>query len=428
MKRLLTDTAVRNAKPTLEGKPKKYTDGGGLYLLVNQAGKYWRYDYRYYGKRKTLAVGVYPELSLKGAREKHDVARELLKQGEDPSQHQKHSKAQQADDGSFEAVAREWVERYLQAKSKTHYQRTLGYLERDVFPYLGSRPVALIKPPELIPIIDRIHKRVVRDSHLRTLQTIGQVLRYAIATGRREDIDPTPSLKGLFPPKALETHFPAITDPIEVGRLLRAIDHYAGNFITKCALQLSALVMMRQGAFIRAEWREIDFEKATWVVEAKYMKADTKVKQANREEDQHIIPLSHQAISLLRELYFLTGHSPFVFRSPHIKGNKHAPMSSETVTKALYRMGFKGEMSAHGFRSMASTLLNDMRRPDGGRMWDADAIERQLSHKDKNSIRGAYNRGQYLEERRRMLQHWADYLDQLRTGAQVIPFRSLTGE
>lgn len=424
MKRLLTDTAIRNAKPTPEGKPQKYTDGGGLYLLVSTVGKYWRYDYRHDGKRKTLAIGVYPTLSLKAAREKHDEARAQLKQGTDPSHHQKASRSLQAVDGTFEAVAREWIERYLTDKSASHRTRTVSYLERDVFPHLGARPVALIKPPELIPIIDRIHKRVARDSHLRTLQTIGQVLRYAIATGRREDPDPTPSLKGLFPPRELLTHFPALTDPIEVGRLLRAIDHYAGNFVTKCALQLSALVMMRQGAFIRAEWQEINFETAMWVIEVKHMKADTKVKRANREEDKHVIPLSRQALTILRELYPLTGYSRFVFQSPNIRGGKDAPMSSETVTKALYRMGFKGEMTGHGYRSMASTLLNDMRRPDGGRMWDADAIERQLGHKDKDPIRSAYNRGQYLEERRRMLQHWADYLDQLQAGAQVIPFPS----
>ena len=232
---------------------------------------------------------------MKQARDAQYDANKQLEQGIDPSLAKK-LQAKTPGENTFEAVAREWAERYLTDKSKSHRERTTGYLERDVFPYLGARPVALIKPPELIPIIDRIHKRVVRDSHLRTLQTIGQVLRYAIATGRREDADPTPSLKGLFPPKELATHFPAITDPIEVGRLLRAIEHYAGNFVTKCALQLSALVMMRPGAFIRAEWQEIDFESATWVIEVKHMKADSKVKRANREEDQHTIPLPKQAL------------------------------------------------------------------------------------------------------------------------------------
>lgn len=418
----LTDLKIRTAPP--REKPYKMSDGRGLYLLVNSTGaKYWRWKYRINGREKVLAIGVYPDVSLKQARDAQHEASKHLAQGIDPSLAKK-LQARSPIENTFEAVAREWIERYLTDKSASHHTRTVSYLERDVFPYLGARPVALIKPPELIPIIDRIHKRVVRDSHLRTLQTIGQVLRYAIATGRREDPDPTPSLKGLFPPRELLTHFSALTDPIEVGRLLRAINHYAGNFVTKCALQLSALVMMRPGAFIRAEWQEINWATATWVIEVKHMKADTKVKQANREEDQHTIPLPKQAVAILRELQPLTGHSRYIFQSPHTRGNKQAPMSNETVTKAIYRMGFKGEMSAHGFRSMASTLLNDMRRPDGGRMWDSDAIERQLSHKDKNVIRSAYNRGQYLEERRRMLQHWADYLDQLRTGAQVIPFRS----
>jgi integrase len=251
------------------------------------------------------------------------------------------------------------------------------------------------------------------------------ILRYAIATGRREDADPTPSLKGLFPPKEPKNPFPAITDPVEVGRLLRAIEHYAGSFVTKCALQLSAMVMMRPGAFIRAEWREIDFEAATWTIEVKHMKADTMIKRANREEDKHTIPLPVQAVAIFKNLFPLTGNGKFVFSSPAVRRGREAPMSNETVTKAIHRMGFAGEMTGHGFRAMASTLLNDMRRQDGGRMWDADAIERQLSHKDSNQIRSAYNRGKYLEERRRMLQHWADYLDTLRDGAQVIKLRNL---
>lgn len=419
----LTDLKIRQAKP--KEKPYKLSDTGGLYLLINPNGaKYWRWKYRISGKEKLLAVGVYPEVSLKEARDIQYEARKQLDQGVDPSA-AKRMQGERLKVDTFELVAREWINRYLLDKSKSHYERTVSYLERDVFPFLGGRSVALIKPPELIPIIDRIHKRVARDSHLRTLQTIGQILRYAIATGRREDPDPTPSLKGLFQPKELAKHFPAITDPVEVGRLLRAIDHYAGNFVTKCALQLSALVMMRPGAFIRAEWQEIDFATATWVIEVKHMKADSKVKQANREEDQHIIPLPHQAVTILRELHPLTGHSRFIFQSPHTKGKMQAPMSNETITKAICRMGFKGEMTGHGFRSMASTLLNDMRRDDGSRMWDADAIEKQLAHKDKDHIRSAYNRGQYLEERRRMLQYWADYLDQLKEGAQVIPFRNV---
>lgn len=421
----LTAKAIENAKP--KEKPYKISDGGGLFLLVNPAGsKYWRWKYRIQGREKLLAIGVYPDVTLKEARETMHEARKKLEQGIDPSIAKKLDAMKPGSD-TFEAVAREWFERYLKTKSQSHYIRTVSYLERDVFPFIGARPVGAIKPPELIPIIDRIHKRVVRDSHLRTLQSIGQVLRYAIATGRRSDPDPTPSLKGLFPPQEPKNHFPAITDPAEVGRLMRAIDNYQGNMITKAALELSSIVMMRPGALIKAEWAEIDFEAAIWTIEAERMKNPMMVKKANREEDRHIIPLPVQALAILKGLLPLTGHSRYVFQSPAARRKQQIPMSNETVTKAIHRMGFKGEMTGHGFRSMASTLLNDMRRPDGSRMWDIDAIERQLSHKDRNQIRAAYNRGGYIEERRRMLQWWADYLDRLKEGGQVLPFRTAAG-
>ena len=423
----LTVKEIDNYKP--REKPYKITDGGGLYLLVNNNGsKFWRWKYRIQGREKLLAIGIYPDVSLKESREAMHDARKKLEQGIDPSLTKKLQSLAAGDD-TFKAVALEWIERHLKNKSVSHRTRTVSYLERDVFPFLGARPIAAIKAPELIPIIDRIHKRVARDSHLRTLQSIGQILRYAIATGRREDADPTPSLKGLFPPSEPESHFPAITDPVEVGRLMRAIDHYQGNMITKAALELSSMVMMRPGALIKAEWAEIDFEAAIWTIEANRMKNPMMVKKANRETDRHLIPLPTQAVEVLKGLLPLTGHSRYVFLSPATRSKKHGehhkPMSTETVTKAVCRMGFKGEMCGHGFRSTASTLLNDMRRPDGSRMWDSDAIERQLSHKDRNSIRAAYNRGEYIEERRRMLQWWADYLDRLKEGGQVISFRHI---
>lgn len=410
----LTVLEIKQAKP--REKPYKISDGSGLFLLVHSNGsKYWRWKYRIQRREKLLSIGVWPTVSLKQARDVRYEAAKQLEQGIDPSL-SKQLKSLTAGEGTFEAVAREWFERYLKTKSESHYKRTSRYLERDVFPYLGSRPIADIKAPELIPVIDRIHKRVSRDTHLRVLQSIGQVLRYAIATGRRQDADPVPSLKGLFPPKELKKNFSAITDPMEVGRLMRAIDNYAGNLITKAALELSAIVMMRPGALIRAEWQEIDFESATWIIEAERMKNDTMVKKANRPEDRHIIPLPQQAIAIFKGLLPITGHSRYVFQSPAVRKGEQVPMSNETVLKALHRMGFKGQMTGHGFRSTASTLLNDMRRPDGLRMWDADAIERQLSHKDRDAVRAAYNRGDYLEERRRMLQYWADYLDKLKQG------------
>ncbi len=427
----LTVRKIEEAKP--KDKPYKLFDGGGLYLLINTKGKkYWRWKYRIQGKEKVLALGVFnPDkgepVTLKQARDLQHDARKTLEQGIDPSL-AKRLQARSLGENTFEQVAREWFERFLKTKSESHYKRTSSYLERDVFPYLGARPVSDITAPEIIPVIDNIHKRVARDSHLRVLQSIGQVLRYAIATGRRTDADPTPSLKGLFPPKEPKKHFPAITDPVEVGRLLRAIDHYSGNMITKCALQLSAIVMLRPGSFIRAEWSEVDFDSAIWTIEIQHMKADTMIKKANREEDRHIIPLPDQAINILKSLIPLTGHSRYIFQSPATRKGKQAPMNKDTVLRAIYRMGFQGEMSAHGFRSMASTLLNDMRKADGSRMWDRDAIERQLSHKDSNQIRAAYDRGEYLQERQRMLQHWANYLDKLREGGQVLQFPAVSGD
>lgn len=419
----LTVVQVRQAKP--KDKPYKLFDSGGLYLLVNKnGGKYWRWKYRINKQEKLLSIGVFPEISLKQARSVRDEARQQLQAGNDPSLLKKIHGHVQKDGNTFEGVAREWFERHLSGLSKSHRTRTTSYLERDVFPFIGGRDVEAINPPDIIPLIDRIHKRVVRDAHLRVLQTIGQVLRYAIATGRRTAPDPTPSLKGLFPAKEPKQHFPAITDPTEIGRLLRAMESFSGNFATKSALKLSAMVMMRPGALIRAEWSEVDFERQTWTVEVKHMKASAMVKKANRKEDAHVIPLPAQAVEIFRELYPVTGHSVYVFQSPAARQGRQMPMSAETVGKALHRMGFAGEMTAHGFRGMASTALNAMRTPEGLRMWDADAIEAQLSHKDKDTVRSAYNRGDYLEERRRMLQHWADYLDQLRDGtANVIPFQ-----
>lgn len=421
----LTAVAVKNAKP--DDKPYKLFDSGGLYLLVKpNKSKLWRWKYRINGKEKTLSIGAYPTISLSEARQTRNAAREQLQDGIDPSKAKKNT-IQVNTDNSFEGVAREWFDRYLSEKSESHYRRTVSYMERDVFPKIGYRPIGDIKPPELIAVIDDIHKRVARDSHLRTLQSIGQVMRYAIMTGRRTDPDPTPSLKGLFPPREPKNNFPAITDPVEVARLLRAIEYYAGNPITKCALQLSPLVMVRPSELIKAEWSEIDFNKALWTVEAKRMKLPTMLKKANRAEDGHIVPLSSQALEVLKKLQPITGASRYVFQSPASRGGQDAPMSSETVSKAIHRMGFKGQMTAHGFRAMADSLLNEMRDAQGRRVWDADAIERQLAHKERNVVKAAYNRAAYLQERKQMMQAWADYLDKLKAGGDVVPIRAGVG-
>ena len=426
-KRLLTDSKIKATKPKQDGKPQNITDGGGLYLHIIQSGKFWRYNYRVDGRMKTLSIGSYSEISLKMARERHEEARALLARGIDPSIYKRELKAASstADSNSFEVIAREWFIKHLANKSPTHIKRTTSYLERDVFPYIGNRPIHDIKPRDLITVTERIQKRITHNTHLRVLGTIGQIFRYAIATGRAGDaVDPTPSLKGLFKPGEESRKMPAITDPAEVGRLLRAMDHYPGQFYSICALKLSSLVMLRPGELIEAEWAEVDLEAATWSIEVRRMKAPTHIKQANNPKNRHIIPLSHQAVAILEELKPLSGDKKYIFQGmPH---NKDNPMNRATVNMALRRMGFKGQMTAHGFRGMASSLLNSM-YVNGLKRWDDSLVEQQLSHKEKNATKAAYDRTDcpvYVDVRREMLQVWADYLDQLKAGGQVIPFKT----
>lgn len=430
LSRKLTDTKVKASKPKPDGRPENLTDGGGLYLHVKtgtngrKPGKFWRYNYRIEGRMKTLSIGVYPTVTLQLARERHDEARALLARGIDPAIYKKElqNANSEADSNTFEAVAREWFIKHLSDKSETHRTRTTSYLERDVFPFIGKRPITEITPRELISVIERISKRITHNTHIRVLGTIGQIFRYAFATGRAT-LDPTASLKGFFKQEEETQHFPALTTPTEVGRLLSAIDHYPGQFYSICALKLSALVMLRPGELIEAEWAEIDVEAQTWTIEVRRLKAKMSIKRNNDPKRKHIIPLSHQALAIFEELKQHSGGKKYVFQGmPH---NHDNPMSRATVNMALRRMGFKGQMTAHGFRGMASTLLNQMRDKDGRRMWDADAIERQLTHQDHNVIRSAYNRADYLDERRDMLQSWADYLDELRaTTGQVLTFKT----
>jgi len=429
MRRNLVDSTVKNAKPKPDGKPCNYTDGGGMYLHVKPTGKFWRYNYRIGGKMKTLSIGTYPEIGLKDARQRHQEARDLLARGVDPSAYKRELQATKADNitNSFEAIAREWFIKHLAHKSLTHITRTTSYMERDVFPFIGKRPIAELKPLELIPVIERIQKRITHDTHLRVLGTIGQIFRYAFATGRA-GIDPTPSLKGMFKPGEEERNMPAITDPAEVGRLLRVIDNYHGHFYTVCALKLSALVMLRPGELIEAEWAEINVETQTWEIEVRRMKAPTHIKQANNPNRKHIIPLSRQALAIFAELKQLSGDKKYVFQG--MPYNHDHPMNRATVNMALRRLGFKGQMTAHGFRGMASSLLNSM-FVDGRKKWDSSLVEQQLSHSEKDAIKAAYDRADcpvYVEVRREMLQAWADYLDGLKaTTGQVIQFKAKAG-
>ena len=405
----LTDIKVRNTKST--GKQIKLFDYDGLYLLVLPAGKKtpngskcWRFKYHFYGKEKLLALGTYPEVSLADAREKRDAARKQVAAGIDPGEVRKAEKAArgQAKENTFEAVAREWHARFKPQWTESHAERILTRLEQDTFPFIGARPIGEIKAPELLQVLRRIETRTLETAH-RVKIACGQIFRYAVATGRAER-DPAADLRGALPP-VKKNHFAAPTDPKEVIPLLRAIDGFQGSFVVKCALQLAPLVFVRPGELRQAEWSEIDLEAAEWNIPGHRMKM----------KEPHLVPLSDQALNILVTLQPLTGNGKYVFpchRSPL------RCMSENAVNAALRRMGFeKSEITGHGFRAMARTILDEVLqvRPD--------FIEHQLAHAVRDPNGRAYNRTAHLAERRKMMQLWADYLDGLKNGVKVIPFK-----
>ena len=403
----LTNTAIRAAKP--QAKAVKLFDGGGLYLEVSPAGgKWWRWKYRFAGKENRLSFGVYPDVPLKAAREKRDSARRQLAAGIDPSQARRAEKAAQSNAGDFEAIAREWHAKSSHTWVSNHRETILKRLEANVFPWLGSRPCGGIKASDLLAVLRRIEERGALETAHRTMQVCGQVFRYAIATGRAER-DPTADLRGALPaPK--ERHLASITDPKRVGELLRAMDTYEGFFATKCALRLAPLVFVRPGELRKAQWSEIDLDKAEWRIPAERMKMRA----------QHLVPLSRQAVAILRELEPLTNRpiltqpeAPrYVFPGAR---TRLRPMSENAILAALRRMGYtKEEMTGHGFRSTASTLLHELG-------WNHHVIERQLSHAERDAVSAAYNFAEHLPERRKMMQAWADYLDGLKVSAEVTP-------
>jgi integrase len=391
----LTDTAIRNAKP--KKKQYKLTDGKGMYVLVKQAGKYFRLDYRFGGKRKTLALGVYPDVTLKEAREKRDEARKLITNGVDPAQMRKVTKLMHTEQtaNNFEAVAREWFAKRSSNWAESHAKKIIRRFELYLFPWLGSRPITEITPPELLSVLRRIESRGILETTHRVKQTCGQVFRYAIATGKAER-DPSVDLRGALAPVKLG-RMATITEPKKIGELLRAIDGYEGTAIAKCALRLAPLVFVRPGELRQAEWEEIDLDNTEWRIPAEKMKM----------KDPHIVPLSKQAVAILNEIHPITGQGRYVF--PSVRTNLR-PMSNNTILAALRRMGYaKDEMSGHGFRAMASTILHEQG-------WPSDIIERQLAHAERNNVKAAYNYAQHLSERRKMMQAWADYLDKLKGG------------
>ncbi|WML91143.1 tyrosine-type recombinase/integrase [Thiothrix lacustris] len=404
MKRSLTDTSAKNARPAPDGTPKRYTDGGGLYLHVSTTGKYWRYNYRIAGKQKTLALGVYPDTSLKQSREGHQAARELLARGVDPSSHKQalSDECKAMASNSFESVAREWFVKFSPQWVESHSSKIIRRLERDVFPWIGNAPIGELEPPDILKCLRRIEERGAIETAHRAKQDCGQIFRYAVATGRAKR-DQTADLKGAIPPPK-KGHFSAITDPIEVGELIRAMSGYKGALETRTALKLSAYLFTRPGELRRMEWIELDIEKAVWNIPAEKMKAGK----------AHSVPLPRQAVALLEEIRPLTGKRKHVFPS---RTDTSKPMSDNTVRQALRRLGYDNDqMTAHGFRAMASTRLYELG-------YSSDVIEKQLAHAVGNEVRRAYDRSQHMAERTTMMQQWADYLDNLRDGAKVLPFR-----
>lgn len=399
----LNDMAIRKAKP--ETKSYKMSDGGGMYLEVMPNGsKYWRLKYRFGGKEKRLALGVYPDVPLTLARERREKARKLLATEIDPGVVKQQSKRtnRESAENSFEAVAREWFAKHRHTWASSHADKIINRLENDVFPWIGSKPIAEIKPPELLAVMRRTESRGALDTAHRVKQNCGQVFRYAVATGRAER-DPSQDLKGAIP-STKKNHFASITDPVQVAELLRAIQAFRGTFVVQCALRLAPLLFVRPGELRRAEWKDFDLDKAEW----RYFVTKTKT--------EHSVPLAYQAIAILRDLYALTGHGRYVFpgRDPQ------KPMSDAAVNAALRRMGYdtKNEITGHGFRAMARTILAEElhQKPE--------VIEHQLAHKVPDTLGTAYNRTKFLKERREMMQLWADYLDKLIAGAEVIPLRA----
>lgn len=405
----LSDIKIRALKAgikpdgTTTSKAYRVTDEKGLYLEVKPTGsKLWRFKYRFVGKEKLLSVGIYPDVSLKQAREQRDQLRKQIANGVDPSNIRKAEKLSNAGQLSFEFVAREWHQKFRHRWSEKYALNTINRLEREVFPFIGSKNINDIKAPELLAVLRRMESRGILETAHRVHQKCGQIFRYAVATGRAER-DPSTDLKGALPPVKVK-HHASIIEPQQIGGLLRAINGYSGSFVTVCALRLAPLVFVRPGELRHAEWAEFDLEKAEWRIPAEKMKMAS----------VHVVPLSKQAITVIETLKPLTGSGKYLF--PSIRTTTR-PMSENTVNGALRRLGYTGdEMVGHGFRSMASTILNEQG-------WNRDAIERQLAHSERDGVRAAYNYAEYLPERKRMMQAWADYLDGLTSGADVISIR-----
>jgi integrase len=403
----LTDTKIRAIKPT--EKPVKLFDGGGLYLLVNPNGsRWWRLKYRFHGRERGISLGVFPDVSLKSARERRDEAKRLIAAGTDPSEQRQARKA--ARDNTFASVAQEWLA--LQEKPPAHsphaalsavtVAKARWMLDGFLIPEIGSKPIAELSAPDLLEALRKIEKRGTHETAHRTKQLAGRVLRFGIATGRATR-DVSADLRGALAPVAARNHA-ALTEPTQIAALLRAIDGYVGQPVTASALKLAPLVFVRPAELRGAEWSEFDLAAGEWRIPASRMKM----------REPHVVPLSKQALAILEALRPLTSSGRYVF--PSLR-SRDRPMSDNTINGALRRLGFsKDEMTGHGFRALASTCLNEQG-------WAPDVIELQLAHAERNKVRAAYNRASRLAERRKMMQAWADYLDGLRAGANVVPLK-----
>ncbi|MBX3592183.1 MAG: integrase arm-type DNA-binding domain-containing protein [Burkholderiaceae bacterium] len=406
----LTDTACRNAKPA--EKPRKLADGGGLYLLVTPTGaKYWRLKYRFGGKERLLALGVYPEVTLAQARDGRAGARDQLRNGQDPATVRRLIRlgVRDASANTFEVVAREWFKHRQGTWVASHGDRILRRFERDIFPWIGARPIADITVPEILAVLRKIQARGAIETAHRARWDCSQVFKYAAETGRAER-DPTASFsRDALQAPAYRSHA-AVTDPAEVGRLVREIDAYKGGAVVRAALRLQALLWVRPGELRNARWEEFDLAGAVWEIPGARMK---RPKAEKIISSGHLVPLSRQAVAILRELHALTGPEGYVFPSPRTKTR---PMSENAVLAALRGMGYgKDQATGHGFRATARTLaVERLRIP-------AEYVELQLAHAVKDANGRAYNRVQWIEERTAMMQQWADYLDRLAAGATVVP-------
>nr|WP_178131508.1 integrase arm-type DNA-binding domain-containing protein [Burkholderia pseudomallei] len=397
----LTDTAIRNAKPA--DKPVRLFDGGGLYLeIAPSGGKWWRLKYRFGGKEKRYSLGVYPEVTLATARKKRDEAREKLAAGIDPGEAKKAEKRASllAAAHSFEVVARGWMDERKTTVEPAQHAKTLARMENDVFPWLGKRPIAEIDAPEILVVLKRVDGRGARFTAHRIRSEIGRVFRYGIKEGHCK-ADPARDLVDAIPP-AQTTHFASITEPEKVGEMLRAFDGFTGTFPVLCALKLAPMLFVRPGELRKAEWAQFDLDKGEW----RYF--------VNKTKTDHLVPLAAQAVTILRELHALTGEGVYVFPGAR---DRNRPMSEAAINAALRRLGYdtRTEITGHGFRAMARTILHEELEEK------PEVIEHQLAHTVPDSLGRAYNRTKFIKARRSMMQQWADYLDKLKAGAEIIP-------